>query len=285
MGSSSSKINKIYNNQDIEEVRVKNVVSNYMSETITNKLSDSIVRIEIGNKISTGFFMKINLQNKMRNFLMTCAHSIPQEDIDSKKTILFYYGKAKEEKKQVIELDCNKRFLKCFKKFDIEATLIEVLEKDKIPEEKYLYPDLNYVNGYDHYYNLEIYTAGYPEVDKYKNDKHFSTGKTKKNEQDIKIFYHTCAKEHGSSGSPLLNAEQLVIGIHFGSNFQKTVNKGVFIGVIIDHLISEENNIHFKNETNILSINDKNRNNEKIIKDSAKNKNLGNSNKNKDIKE
>ena len=168
MGSSSSKINKIENNQDIEEVRVKNVVSNYMSETMTNKLSNSIVRIEIGNKISTGFFMKINLQNKMRNFLVTCAHSISQEDIDSKITILIYYGKMNEEKKQQIELDCNKRFLKCFKEFDIDATLIEVLTADKIPDEKYLYPDLNYVNGFDQYYKLEIYTAGYPEVYKYK---------------------------------------------------------------------------------------------------------------------
>ena len=161
MGNSSSKIYKIENIQDIEEVRVKNVVSNYMSETMTNKLSNSIVRIEIGNKISTGFFMKINLQNKMRNFLVTCAHSISQEDIDSKITILIYYGKMNEEKKQQIELDCNKRFLKCFKEFDIDATLIEVLTADKIPDEKYLYPDLNYVNGFDQYYKLEIYICTY----------------------------------------------------------------------------------------------------------------------------
>lgn len=49
-------------------------------------------------------------------------------------------------------------------------------------------------------------------------------------------------------------------------------------------MISEENNIHFKNETNILSIKDKNRNNEKIKEDSSKNKNLdNNNNKNKQI--
>ena len=61
------------------------------------------------------------------------------------------------------------------------------------------------------------------------------------------------------------------------------MKKGVFIGVIIEHLISEENNIHFKNKTNILNIKDKNRNNEKINKDSSKNKNLDNNNKNKQI--
>ena len=71
--------------------------------------------------------------------------------------------------------------------------------------------------------------------------------------------------------------------MHYGSNSQKTVNKGVFIGVIIEHLILEENNIHFKNKTNILNIKDKNRNNEKINKDSSKNKNLDNNNKNKQI--
>ena len=72
----------------------KNVL---MPEMMINKLSDTIVRIEFQKKISTGFFMKIELQTKQHNFLLTCSHSISQEDIDSKITIKIYYGKMLEE--------------------------------------------------------------------------------------------------------------------------------------------------------------------------------------------
>ena len=45
-------------------------------------------------------------------------------------------------------MDDNLRFIKCFNK-PIDATIIEIINQDKIPEDKYLFPDLNYRNGFN----------------------------------------------------------------------------------------------------------------------------------------
>ena len=58
--------------------------------------------------------MKINVQEINHNFLLTCAHSITQEDIYSKKIISIYYGKEGTEIEKKIELDNNKDLLNVF---------------------------------------------------------------------------------------------------------------------------------------------------------------------------
>lgn len=184
------------------------------------------------DKISTGFFLKININNKKYYFLLTCHHSITQENIDSKIMITIYYGKFENETQKNIELDNNKRFIKCYE--DLDCTLIEILNEDEIDENKYLNPDLNYKNGFNQYEKIQIYTAGYPNVKKYKGEKHLSSGIiTKINENE---FDHTCETRQGSSGSPLLNDNKYVIGMHYGCDKNEETNYGVFIGSIIDKL-------------------------------------------------
>ena len=41
--------------------------------------------------------------------------------------------------------------MKSFKNLGFDATVIEILSEDEIPEDKYLYPDMNYINGYEQY--------------------------------------------------------------------------------------------------------------------------------------
>ena len=91
---------------------------------------------------------------------------------------------------------------------------------------------------------MPIFAGGFPNVDVYNGDKHFSLGQII--EIDEKTFTHNCDTREGSSGSPLLNIEQKVIGIHYGCNKNETENYGVFIGAIIDLLNSEENKMIFK---------------------------------------
>ena len=67
---------------------------NCIPKEIKEKLSQTITRIQIENKISTGFFMKMNIQGKIHYFLLTSAHSITKENINSKITISIFYGKA-----------------------------------------------------------------------------------------------------------------------------------------------------------------------------------------------
>lgn len=56
----------------------------YIPESASDKLYNSIVRIETGNSTGTGFFIKILLNKKNKYFLFTCFHVITKNEIDSK---------------------------------------------------------------------------------------------------------------------------------------------------------------------------------------------------------
>ena len=64
-------------NEDVEECIINKGPNFIVPGNIIDRLSETIVKIENGDLISTGFFMKINVQEINRNFLLTCAHSIP----------------------------------------------------------------------------------------------------------------------------------------------------------------------------------------------------------------
>ena len=85
-----------------------------ISESDSMKLFNSIVRIEKGEGLATGFFMKIKINENNKNFLLTCQHVITQEDVDSKKNINIFYGQKDKETKKNIKLDIKERFIKCF---------------------------------------------------------------------------------------------------------------------------------------------------------------------------
>ena len=131
-------------------------------EDATDILYNSIVRIENKNQIGTGFFLKLNIKKKMKYFLFTCYHVISKNDVDSKIAINLFYGKKIEEKKKTIILDRSKRFIACFDyKIDdnieiIDATVIEIIKSDEIPEDKYLIADLSYKYGF-HIYEQKKY--------------------------------------------------------------------------------------------------------------------------------
>ena len=82
---------------------------------------------------------------------------ISEEDVKSKETIKIYYGKKQEEKQKEIKLDKNNRIINCFKE-PIDITLIEIIPKDFIPNDKYLIPNYNYKknSGFNCYLNKDF---------------------------------------------------------------------------------------------------------------------------------
>ena len=207
-----------------------------VSEGISDSLFKSIARIEVNEgvnkKISTGFFIKLNINNHQLNIFQTCHHSITEEDIKSKLTIDIFFGKKLEEKTIKIKLDKDRRFIHSDNELD--STLMEILPEDKIPKDLYLFPDLNYFNGYEQYKDQQVYTAGYPNVLINKGEKHMSTGIIK--EIESSCFYHTCDTRKGSSGSPIINNSKQIIGIHIGFDKELNMNIGSFIGQIINKI-------------------------------------------------
>jgi V8-like Glu-specific endopeptidase len=232
--------NNFLNEGDEVEDEIFSKYSASIPETASDKIFNSIVRIEFNNSIGTGFLIQIKTKLKIINFLLTCNHVIEEEDVDSKKTIKIFYGKKSYENENKILLDKELRFIKCFKK-PIDITIIQILNSDRIPCDKYLIPDYNYKKGYDIYLNGKFYLAGYPIFkSNYKGERHICSGKIVSIANKFE-FKHTLDTFSGSSGSPLcLIDNQTVIGIHKQGNKKTGFNYGTFIGIILDYLSKEE---------------------------------------------
>ena len=219
--------------------------ASFVSETASDAIYNSIVRIEIQNKWGTGFFLKRQIQNEFKYFLITCEHVITKYDVNSKIPIQLYYGKKSNEKKKIIVLDYTNRFIACFGGEEMDVTVIEILKSDNIPEDKYLMADLNYKYGYNIYKNRKLFLAGYPDDPMYQNERHISSGEIK----SIKgfEFEHSIDTRPGSSGAPICLIENLrLIGIHKQGDKIKAINSGTFIGVILNELEKiyiEKNNV------------------------------------------
>ena len=252
MGLSSSK--KI-----VDEINTKH--ASHIPESSVDKLFNSIVKIQINESIATGFFMKLNINNKQYHFLLTCNHVINEKLISEESIFEIFYGKIDKEAIKKIKLVHSERFIDTFEK-PIDITLIEILKNDDIPEDKFLFMDLNYKNGYDFYINKEFYLAGYPASETHKRERCISSG------QIIKIdnfeFEHSLDTRSGSSGSPIcLIDNKCVIGIHKGGSNEEPINYGTFIGCIIDELekrLMNYNNIYIKlpeNEKSNIKLCDK----------------------------
>ena len=185
-------------------------------EDISDKLYNSIVNIKLKSGLNaTGFFMKIKIKEKEMKCLFTCQHVISEDDINNKITINIYYGKKDNENYRQIKLDKNIRHMRVFNEEDV--TLIEIIENDKISENKYLDVDLNYKHGYNKYKGRNFCSAGYPKD--YDGRRCISAGIIKET-LDYK-FSHTLFTNYGSSGSPICNENGDVIGIHTSGDKKK----------------------------------------------------------------
>ena len=208
-----------------------------ITEELRSRLYNSIVNIRyIQDNIpisGTGFFLKIKINNQMHKYLITCKHVITDECINNKEEIDLYYGPKDTEQKISMQLNDNLR--KIIIPNEIDIILIEIIQDDKIPENKYLIPDSIYEYGFNNYIDKNCYLAGYPENLKGRCS---ASGQIKKIGDEE--FVHTISTEKGCSGSPICNSEGNVIGIHRRGGDKKE-NYGIFIGPIIEYLKTNQN--------------------------------------------
>ena len=199
-----------------------NKIRRKVDVSTANKVSKCVCKIIInenkGAKAGTGFF----LIYKDKKYLITCYHIINSEKKNYKIEI---YNKKE------FNLELKNRLVLLLKEpFDISA--IEINENDEfINYIDFLDYDLNYINGYDQYKDLEVYVLGYP-----KGLESVAESGVIRRINNFE-FYHDINTEGGSSGSPILlfNINK-VIGIHKQADIAKQLNVGTFINIIFEKI-------------------------------------------------
>ena len=211
-----------------------------------NKASKSICKITYKEnnktKIGTGFFMFIN----NIKYLITNYHNIYANLINKIINIEIYNHKTIN-----IELNNNDRNIKFFEKIDI--TIIEIKDSDDIIKDiDLLYYDLNYINGYEQYENMDVFILEYP-----KDEIEVASGKIIEILNDYE-FKHNIDTEKGSSGSPIIIPNTLkVIGIHKqGDKRDFKINYASFIGRIFkDNMLNKNVNAKINKSLNLTNNN------------------------------
>ena len=195
----------------------------------------SLCFIETSYKRASGFLIKFMKNNEDFCCLMTNEHIVEKELVENKESIIFYYDNKKERRE--IILDKGNRYIKHFKNdLTIDATVVEILPEDYIPNDYFLIPDNYYMNNFDKLKGKEITILQYPS-EKY-TDAKYSTGKLIEifgdNENKYE-FSHLSSTLLGSSGSPIfLKIDTVkIIGIHKSGGDLK--NFGDFIGPIYEY--------------------------------------------------
>ena len=187
-------------------------ISYECNKKILEQMEKYICKINIKGNQATGFFCKIPIlnKNKMFHVFMTNNHIIDEEFLNTKNGKIKLDIKDEEDYKR---LDLNNR--KKYTNKDYDVTIIEIKERDDI--KNYLELDdiiindiLNKENKIKEYKNETLYIVQYPD-----NKLSSSFGVLSDIPEQTKYeFYHKCCIKDGSSGSPILNLKNKLIGIH-----------------------------------------------------------------------
>ena len=169
------------------------------------KSKENCICLINGNLKGTGFFCKIEFEGKLTPVLITNYHVVNDDFMNQKKKLTFYV----KDVLHPINIDKDSKIYSSIRdKYDM---MIIRLKEGEV--NNYLEIDENiFDKSVDDYENEGIYILHYPKAEEAKVS--FGSGIEKSNDYDIK---HKCHTEPCSSGGPILNLINKVIGIHKGS--------------------------------------------------------------------
>ena len=179
------------------------------------KACKSLCKIIISpKKLGSGFLIQLFKGKEQFFCMITCEHVVTKKMIEQRQKIVAYYDS--ESKLVEIHLNPEERFIKDFKDIQIDATVIEILPRDNIPQDYFLLPLIDYMDNYKELINKDIAIIQYP-----KGEMNYSFGiiKDMTNSHPYQYeFVHNASTLEGSSGSPIfLKGTTKVVGIHKGA--------------------------------------------------------------------
>ena len=213
-----------------------NIISYETTKTIIDQMEQNICKIKVGSIQGTGFFCEIPFPDKNNMFpvFITNNHIINEKLLYAENAVIEIEIKYDGIKK----LNLNNRYKYTNKEYDI--TIIEIKNTDDIIS--FLQLDDTIINNIiknenknELYINKTLYIIQYPNG---KLSVSYGTLETILNEKKY-YFYHKCSTKGGSSGSPILNLDNKIIGIHrqgFNNNNNDN-NKGTFLNFPIKEFI------------------------------------------------
>ena len=204
--------------------------------TLTEQMKRGICKIKLGEKQGTVFFCKIpfpNMDNMLPVFITN--HHLLNEQILNKENQKIQIQIKEDQKEKEIKINNRKKYTN--KEYDI--SIIEIKEEDEIKsflelDNKIINNIINEDNENDKFINETIYLLQYPEgklsvsfgvLTKIYYDKTFN-------------FLHNCCTKEGSSGSPIINLNNKVIGINI-KGFGNKYNLGTFLNYPIKEFINQ----------------------------------------------
>ena len=216
--------------------RYPKVISYECTKKIIEQMEKFICKIKIGETIGTAFFCEIPFPNKnnMLPVLISNNHTINRDFLFNNGSELEIHIK---EKKDIIKLNLDKRMKYTNEKYDI--TIIELKETDEIKNflelDDIIIDDIiNNNNKNKEFIDKTIYIIQYPEselsvsyglLDNIYADKNYN-------------FIHKCSTKNGSSGSPIMNMSNKIIGVH-KEGYKDEYNIGSFLNEAIKEFIRQ----------------------------------------------
>ena len=220
-------------------------LSKDQTNEIMSQMEQSICKIDLGDKLGTGFLCKIPFPTKFHyiGVLITNNHVLKEDYLKLNNNIKITLNDGKIERNILID-----KTRKIFTNENMDVTILEIKEEDNI-NNKYLDIDENIFDEElsKKIYEKDkiIYSLQYPQG----KEVSFSVGKMNFISQKYKYyFHHLCSTIEGSSGSPiLLLSNYKVIGIHKGNikgNIKNNMNVGILIKFAIDGFNQKYHNIN-----------------------------------------
>ena len=221
------------------------------TKKILEQMEKDICRILIGQKQATGFFCKIPFPDRDNKLSVLITTDIIKNDIIKiGKTIPIFFREKNNGNKQ-LEINLDNKIFNTFEDFGI--TIIEIKREDNIGHflelddsivDEIIKIDNNQNNHNAKYKNNTIYITHYSE-----ENISVSYGIINEIFEENKFYFqHKCVTDKGSSGSPIFNLDNKVIGIH--KEYDNYYNKGIFLASPIKEFIKQNEDYIKQNNIN-----------------------------------